>query len=71
MVRCFPGSSDGKESACNIGDLGSVPWGWGDGPLKKRMATHCSILVWRVPQTEEPGWATYSPWGLKESDTIE
>ena len=23
---CFPGSSAGKESACNAGDLGSVPW---------------------------------------------
>ena len=22
----FPGGSDGKESACNVGDLGSVPW---------------------------------------------
>ena len=22
----FPGSSDGKESACNVGDLASVPW---------------------------------------------
>ena len=23
-------------------------------PLKKGMATHCSILVWRIPWTEEP-----------------
>ena len=22
----FPGGSDGKESACNVGDLGSIPW---------------------------------------------
>ena len=22
----FPGGSDGKESACNAGDLGSIPW---------------------------------------------
>ena len=28
--------------------------GWED-PLEKRMATHSSILVWRIPGTEEPG----------------
>ena len=28
--------------------------GWGD-PLKKGMVTHCSILAWRIPGTEEPG----------------
>ena len=27
--------------------------GWED-PLKKGMATHCSILAWRIPRTEEP-----------------
>ena len=26
-----------------------------EGPLEKGMATHSSILAWRVPQTEEPG----------------
>ena len=25
-----------------------------EGPLQKRMATHCSILAWRIPWTEEP-----------------
>ena len=25
LIRCFPGISDGKESACNAGDLGSIP----------------------------------------------
>ena len=28
--------------------------GWED-PLEKDMATHCSILAWRIPWTEEPG----------------
>jgi len=28
--------------------------GWED-PLEKGMATHSSILAWRIPQTEEPG----------------
>ena len=32
------------------------------------MATHSSILAWKIPWTEEPG---YSPWGHKESDTTE
>ena len=32
--------------------------GWED-PLEKGMATHSSILAWRIPWTEEPGgWAT-------------
>ena len=48
----FPGGSDGKESACNKGDLGSIP-GWED-PLEKKMETHSGILAWRIPWTEEP-----------------
>ena len=53
MVEGFPSSSAGKESACNVGDLGSIPR-WKD-PLEEGMATHSSILAWRVPWTEEPG----------------
>ena len=34
------------------------------------MATHSSILPWKIPWTEEPGGG-YSSWGLKESDTSE
>ena len=48
----FPGGSDGKESACNAGDLGSI-LGWED-PMGKRMVTHSSILAWKIPWTEEP-----------------
>ena len=43
----FPGGSDGKESTCNAGDLGSTP-GLGD-PSEKGMATHSSILAWKIP----------------------
>ena len=88
----FPGSSAGKESACNAGDPGLIPgsgrsgegighpfqyswaalvaqmvknltamretWvrplGW-ENPLEESMATHSSILAWRIPWTEEPG----------------
>ena len=49
----FPGGSDGKESAYNVGDLGSI-LGWED-PLEKGMTTHLSMLAWRIQQTEEPG----------------
>ena len=28
--------------------------GWED-PLEEEMATHSSILAWRIPRTEEPG----------------
>ena len=35
-----------------------------EDPLEKRMATHSSILTWKIPWTEE--LAGYSPWGLKE-----
>ena len=27
----------------------------GEDPLEKGMATHASILAWRIPRTEEPG----------------
>jgi len=43
----FPGGSDSKESACNVGDLGSsLSW---EDPLEEGMATHTSILAWRIP----------------------
>ena len=35
-----------------------------EGPLEKEMATHSSILAWRIPWTEEPG-GLYSPWGCQ------
>ena len=42
-----------KASACNTGDPSSIP---GSGnPLGKKMATHSSILAWRIPWLEEPG----------------
>ena len=63
----FPSSSDSKLSACNMGDPGSIP-GWED-PLEKEMATHSSILTWKIPWTEE--LVGYSPWSRKELDTTE
>ena len=60
----FPGGSDGKESACNAGDPGLISGS--EGPLEKGMVTHCSILAWTVPWTEEPGGP--QSMGHKESD---
>ena len=39
----------------------------GEDPLEKEMATHSSILAWRIPWIEEP--VGHSPWGCRESDT--
>ena len=67
MFLGFPGGSDGKESTCNEGDLGSIP-----GLVRSQeegMATHSSVLAWRSPMDREAWWTTYSPWGHKESDT--
>ena len=59
----FPGGSDSKESAYNVGDLGSIP-GLGRS-LGEGMKTHSSILVWRIPMD------CSCPWGHKESDKTE
>ena len=56
----FPGGSEGKESACNAGDLGLIPWlgrspGEGNGnPLQY------SCL--ESPWTEEPGGLQFIGW---------
>ena len=45
-----------KNQPANVGatgDGGSSP-GLGN-PLEKELATHSSILAWRIPWTEEPG----------------
>ena len=49
----FPGGLNSKESACNTGDLGLIPE-WAD-PLEMGMATHSSVLAWRIPWTKDPG----------------
>ena len=41
--------------------------GWED-PLEKEMATHPSILAWRIPWTEKP--AGYSPWSHKSQTRL-
>ena len=105
LTSVFPGSSAGKESVCNAGDLGSISgpgkspgegngyplqysWaslvaqmvknlpamqetsvrslGWED-PLVEGMATHSSILAWRIPIDRGAWWSTVH--GIAESRT--
>ena len=67
----FPGGSVVKNQPANTGDVGNGNTGSISGVrkiLEKVMATHSSILAWRIPWTEEPGWAIVH--GVtKESDT--
>ena len=64
-----PGGASGRELGCQCRRrkrLQSLGW---EDPLKEGMATHCSILAWRIHGQES--LAGYSPWGCKESDTTE
>ena len=47
--RGFPGGAGGEEPSCRCRTHRRY------GPLEKGMATHSSILAWRIPWTEEPG----------------
>ena len=55
MIR-FPRASQValvvKNQVANAGDIRSLGW---EDPLEEGMATHSSILVWRIPWTEEAG----------------
>jgi len=102
QILAFCGSSAGKESACNAGDPGLIPWlirspgegigyllqnswvaqmvkkpaamweiwvwslGW-EVPLEEGMATHFSILSWRIPMDRGPWWTIVH--GITESQT--
>ena len=55
---CLPGGTGGKESACKAEDPGSVPESGrfpGEG-----MATHSSILAWKISMDRGAWWATVS-----------
>ena len=47
LGKGFPGDSDGKESPCNAGDLGSIPEGGHGNPFQYSCLEN--------PRTEEPG----------------
>ena len=58
MALCplFPGGSVVKNLPAMQGTrVQSLSW---EGPLEKGMATDSSILAWRIPWTDQPGWGT-------------
>ena len=62
----FPGGSDGKVSAFNAGDPGSIP-GSGRFPWRRKWQSTPALLP-----RKSHGWRSligYSPWGRRESDT--
>ena len=61
----FPGGSDGKKSACNVGDMSSIP-GSGRSP-EGGHGTHSRILPRESP--EQRSLEGCSPWGHGESNT--
>ena len=63
----FPGGSDDKESASNVGDLGLIP-GLGRSPR----GGHGNPLQYSCLENShgQRGLVAYSPWGHKESDVI-
>ena len=65
MFLGFLGGSDGKGSACNVGDLGLIP-GLGRTPGEG----HGNPLQYSCPENPhgQRTLAGYSPWGYKESD---
>ena len=64
----FPGGSEGKESACNVGDLGLIP---GLGRLPR--GGHGTPLQYSDLDNfhGQRSLVGYNPWGPKESDMIE
>ena len=67
-IKGFPGGSEVKASACNVGDPGSIP-GLGSSPGEGN-GIHCDILAWKIPLTEETG-GLHSKGSHEESDTTE
>ena len=67
QLRCFPGGSVVKNLPA-VPEIQVQCLGWKD-PLKKGMATHSSILAWRIPWAEEPCRAHKED--HKESDMTE
>ena len=63
-----PSFSEGKATACNAGDLGSIP-GWGRSPEEG----NGNPLQYSLPGKSHGrrSLVGYSPWGCKESETTE
>ena len=63
-----PGGSDDKVSACNVGDLGSIP-GSRRSPAEENWQPTPVLLPGKSTGQRSP--VGYSPWGRRESDTTE
>ena len=70
MIGFKPRWHTGKESVCQFRSHRRLirTLGWED-PLEEEMTVHSSSLAWRIPW--QRSLVGYSPWGCKESDTIE
>ena len=64
----FPGGSDGKESTCNAGDLGPIPW---VGKILQRRKWQPTSVFLPGKSHGQRSLVGYSPRGCKESDTTE
>ena len=78
----FPGGSEDKESACNVGDSRDTVQPLGQEDLEEEMTTHFTALAWKIPWTEEPGglqsmglqrvrqeWVTNTHWRKNSSES--
>ena len=73
--KAFSGGSDGKASACNVGDLGLIPGlggspGGGHGNSLQYSCQYSTLSTGSI-QARQRTLAGYSSWGCKESDTTE
>ena len=68
IILGFPSGPDGKESACNAGDLGLIP-GLGRSP-GRRNGTPIPVFL-PGESHKQKSLVGYSPWGHKELDTTE
>ena len=68
IILGFPGGSEGKQSACNAGDLGSITW---VGTIPWRRKWQSTPLFLPGESRGQRSLAGYSPWGHKKSDTTE
>ena len=67
MHMGLPRWLSGKESACKYRRNRRHRFDpWVRKPLEEEMATHSSILAWKIPCTGKP--VGYGPWGCKKSD---
>ena len=67
-VLCFPDSSDGKESVCSAGDLGSI-LGLERPPWRRQWLP--TPVFWPGELHGQTSPAGFSPWGHRESDMTE